>query len=55
MQGNLACSRHHRTKGKDIDDEWISDESIIDEWFGPKALKLIAKMPDVVHGTMTPK
>jgi hypothetical protein len=37
-----------------ITDNWISDSSFIDEWFGPKALKLIAEMPDVVHGTISP-
>jgi hypothetical protein len=39
---------------QDGDQNHNIDSSLIDEWLGPKALKLIAEMPDVVHGTISP-
>lgn len=49
-----AGSPQDGDENQSIDANRISDSSIIDEWLGPKALKLIAEMPDVVHGTISP-
>jgi hypothetical protein len=50
----LAGSPHPGDRGEIVNDDCICDSNYIDEWFGRKALKLIAEAPDVVHGKISP-